>query len=363
MHIHTVELQVTLGVRRIRQFFEHQQWFTDHDIRQLRDAETDTIASDIYPVRGIRQAFLRRNPSSTRYFFFSVVVNMQALAINDTAIVLFPITEDNVTACERNFQSIHQQRSGIYLPPMREWSVQRIDYAYDVVTSHTPLYVLLAQRGRIPDGFSQREVSTGSFYLESESGDITFNYYDKENQIVQGGRFRSQDRLSRQAAGRLRCEVQCTGSKLHHILDYIRTHIGDEYDHGVRFRTFLHPGVSTWILQHYYSLAIGYDDYYSLERAAEIVRSGPGRRDRHRRIIAFLQLVNDVGSVPEAQACFIAGHAFADGTTVRGCRETLINILNHYLPAVGVNPVTIPVEWGIGDHLPNPIPGVMCDRD
>lgn len=361
MHIHTVELQITLGVRRFRQFYANQQWFTAEDIRQLRDSETDTVASRLYPVRGIRQAFLRRSPSSTSHFFFTVVVNMQALAINDTAIALFPITEDNVTACECNFQSIHQQRSGISLPPMREWSVQRIDYAYDVVTGHTPLYVLLAQRGRIPDGFSQREVRTGSFYLESESGDITFNYYDKENQMMQGGRFRSQDRLSRQGEGKLRCEVQCTGSKLHHIRDYIRTHMGDEYDHGVQLRTFLNPGVSAWILQHYYSLAIGHDDYYNLERAAELIRSGPGRRDRHRRMMAFLQLVHDVGSVPEAQACFLAGHEFADGTTLRGCRETLINILNHYLPAVGVNPVTLPVEFEL-EHLANPIPVVMCDH-
>lgn len=355
MHIHTVQLLIRLGPAWFRQFYANQHWFERDQLDRLGNREVGSIETALYPVRGVRQAFLYRSPTSQRHFFFSLILNLQSLASNVATIELFRPTSDSLADCERNFRLIHEDRSGVQFPGIQDWSVQRIDYAQDMITGYTPQYVELAQRSVIPDVFSSSEFQVGSYYLCSDSEEITFNYYDKSHQMIEGRRFSDWDRLARQAVGVLRCEVQCTGSKLHHLRRHIRANLGAQNDYGLRFRTFLNPILSSWVIQQYYRDIIGYGDYYSLDRASEIIRSGPGRSDRHQRIIGFLRLVQEVGSVREAKERFTAGYELSDGTTVGGSRETLINIIRHYLPAVGVNPVLIPADMAI-DHLPNPMP-------
>lgn len=349
MHIHTVELKKTIGSTIMRQFIRRQQHlFKDDALQQFLYNQHDTLKSQIYPERGIRQIFIKHSPTSSKYFFFSIIVNLQCLTANDTTIGLFHCSQSSIDDCERNFRCIMGNMFGCLSSPLQDWSVKRIDYAYDIISPHTPVYVKLFKRGRIPRRFLPEEKYDGSFYLKSKTDDVRINFYDKRDQLIKRG-FSDEDRLVQEAENILRIEVQCRGSKLHNIRSYLRS-IGGE-DHGAKLRTYLNPRLSNWVIQDYFRRAVGYGDYYDFESARQRIINGPGRSDRHEGLIKYLRLIEQCGSVQHVKENFAA-----DGY---GCWDTYNNYLNHYLPQIGINPVIIPdaIAENLGmPTLSNPMP-------
>ena len=347
MSVHTIEIQQTLSNRKLRDFNQMQSLFPSSALLEFMMGEINELKSRHYPVRGIRQAVLRRSPTSNSFSFLSLVVNLQSLAEDRVSVGTFDCTSASTTACERAFTNAMSQISSVRFKPLLEWSTQRIDYAMDIPGVIAPEYVLLAKRSKIPRDFRMEEDQPGSYYLKSDGANV--NFYDKQDQLRKEWSLPERDRLIQDAESIFRLEIQCWGHKLTHIRRIVRR-LGYE-DQGVKLRTFLHPAVSNEIIHHYYADTIGYDNYYTLPAAQQRMEEHGWRALRIRKVMNFLQAICQVGSVQALRNNF-KQRVMLDGTniSVGGENKTFRNYEN-YLAEVGINPVTLPD--GERNRMPN----------
>ena len=374
MNVHTVEIGYLIGPSMIRRMSCSQRWFTfpqrdkqHHVCHSFQDfvnaldgtaAYLNVLMSRRYPVNGIKQVTLLRNPSRRGYFFLVVVVNLESLYRQDMTVESFTsFTEERLKRCSCTFDRVMADYTGIKLKTLLDWSTRRVDYAVDISFENpklVALYVSLMPRGRIPRDMVLRELYDGSYYLETQQGDVTINFYDKAAQLTKDRDLFNNDRLLREARGLLRVEVQCQGRKLDHIRDLIRKHKLPH--HGMKLRTFLNSVIANIIVQDYYDRAIGYQDYYTLQGAEDFLNEQRGRNDMKQRILQFLRLVDQNGSVSEAIDVYRTGCLLDGGKSlVKGSKGTIQNILNQYLPRYGINPVLLPNEYE-QTFLTNPMP-------
>lgn len=374
MNVHTVEIGHPIGPIMIRRMSCVQRWFAfpqqdkqHHVCHSFQDfvnaldgtpAYLNVLMSRRYPVNGIKQVTLLRNPSRRGYFFLVVVVNLESLYRQDMTVESFTsFTEERLQRCSCTFDRIMADYTGIKLKTLLDWSARRVDYAVDISFENpklVALYVSLMQRGRIPRDMVLRELYDGSYYLETQQGDVTINFYDKAAQLTKDRDLFNNDRLLREARGLLRVEVQCQGRKLDHIRDLVRKHKLPH--HGMKLRTFLNSVIANIIVQDYYGRAIGYQDYYTLQGAEDFLNGQRGRNDMKQRILQFLRLVDQTGSVSEAIDVYRTGCLLDGGKSLlKGSKGTIQNILNQYLPRYGINPVLLPNEFG-QSVLPNVMP-------
>lgn len=373
MNVHTVEISRLLGPDLVRQLCRRQNWFQfESCYRRNRGwvnivdfvngssiqgfvQRSACLESEMYPVDGIQQVTLLRNPSKPGYFYFVVVVNLESLCRYDATVESFCITEDRLQRCCEAFSAVMGDFSDLQDKPLLEWSTRRIDYAVDVrYPGLAPLYIALAKRGRIPRGFVEEQQYAGSYYLKSVHDDIRMNFYDKEAQLRNDLYLHDDDRLIREAHGLVRFEVQCMDRKLDHIRDMIRRRHLPYF--GMQLRTFLNPEIANAVVQDYYSKAIGYLDYYKIDSIQQHLQELSGRRDLKERLLHFIRQVEQTGSVTAAIAAFIQG-VTPDGSPVliSGPASSLQNLLNNYPTRFGINLVTIPAAVQ-QSFLPNAMP-------
>ena len=359
MPVHTMEVLRTMNSKSIRQFTTHQTWFTAQALKDLLFGCVAEIKSNRYPYNGVREAVLRRSPTSTSHFFLSLILNLQSLQLGRFSIDLFNCARLPMANLHSRFGRALQSLSpGMNHPGLAHWSVQQVHYALDIQTPNVPEYVLLFNRVRLPDSFTAPLQSSGSFYTVSTSGAVTLNFYDKADQLLNEGRFWGQKRLVKQVQDRLRIEVQCRGDKLHHIRR-IAVAMGLP-DHKLSPGSFLNAALSNMIIQNYYKQTIGYSDFHSLAQAQSLVQAGPGRKDRKIKLSQFLQLLDQRQTVSDAVKDYVVGTTLASSaTTIQGSQRSLKTYLNDYLPKLNINPVLIPASMSHA-YLPNPMP--VADR-
>lgn len=373
MNVHTVEISQLIGPSLIRRLCRSQRWFKFpqrdekkricHSIVDFVNATGDEAAaqpnvltSGMYPVDGIQKVVLVRNPSQRGFFYLVAVVNLEALYRQAVTVESFgSFSEERLRRCSREFDRIMADYSGIQLKTLLEWSTRRVDYAVD--ERHpglAPVYVSLMKQGRIPRGMELRRSYEGSYYLESPNDDVTINFYDKAAQLRNDRYLCDSDRLLNEACGLLRFEVQCQGRKLDHIRDLVRGRCLPY--NGMRLRTFLHAEIANLVVQDYYSRAIGYQDYYTLQAARAKLDEQRGRNDMKQRMLQFQQQVAMAGSVEVAIRVYRQG-VMPDGARglISGPESSLQNLLNSYLPRYGLNPVLLPADYP-EPVLPNPMP-------
>lgn len=356
MPVHTMEVMRNFNSHSIRQFTAQQTWFARQDLQDLLHSSVAFIHSNRYPFNGVRQAVLRRSPTSKSHFFLSLILNLQSLQLNRFSIDLFHCAPLPMANLQTRFtDALANMTPGMNHPGLMRWSVKQIHYAMDLQTPHVAAYVQLFNRARILSSFTAPLGSAGSFYVVSRSGAVSLNYYDKQDQLRKEWRFSGQSSLMRQAKDRLRIEVQCRGDKLHHIRRSFPAH-----DHKLSPQTFLNSTIANTVLQDYYRQIIGYEDFHALPQALSLVQAGPGRLDRKTSLSNFLQLLDQRQTVGDAMQDYLEGTTLTSpAITIKGSNRSLKTYLNQYLPDLNINPILIPAGMNLS-YLPNPMP--VTDR-
>ena len=352
MSVHTMEVLRTLNSNSIRQFTARQTWFDHAELQDLLYGRVAVIQSVRYPFNGVRQAMLRRSPSSTSHFFLSLILNLQSLQLNRFSIDLFNCAPLPMANLQKRFnKALDDMTPGMNHPGLMHWSVQQIHFALDIQTPHVAEYVQLFNRARILSGFTAPLGSPGSFYTASTSGAVTLNFYDKQDQIKKEWRFPAQSSLLLQAKDRLRLEVQCRGDKLHHIRRSLPAN-----NHRLSPHTFLDQAIGNAVLQDYYRQIIGYADFHALPQALSMVQAGPGRLDRKTKLSSLLQLLDQRQTVGDAVQDYVMGTTLTSPTAkIKGSIRSLKTYMNQYLPDLNINPILIPASMNL-PYLPNPMP-------
>ena len=87
-------------------------------------------------------------------------------------------------------------------------------------------------------------------------------------------------------------------------------------------------------------MTIGAGDWYSLSAAQKIIEKRGYNKQRRERLLSVLREVSQCRSLAEAKAKH-------QGDDLRDFKRTVKDLAD-----IGINPVTIPREWGF-KHIPN----------
>lgn len=236
----------------------------------------------------------------------------------------------------------HTQRFPFPFDDISKYNVCRIDYCANVRSDQAKLYMHLTRRADIPKGFKVEEqydtVSKrmkeypNTFYVKNKS--VCINFYDKEYQVRT---VLKNSNLLLAAQNVLRFEVQCNAQKVNNIAQKYRLE-----------RSIHHLSKDTLslnILVDYYRKTVGFEDYYSLPVAKNLIREAEVKEKDKRKMYDVLALISMKRSVWKARDEYKHGN-----------KE--FNSVLKQIKKLGINPVTIPVGWKV-KHLPNLIQEIV----
>lgn len=181
-----------------------------------------------------------------------------------------------------------------------------------------------------------------SFYLKNQS--ININIYNKYQEMkkrseerVKKGLSPIPEELIEAAKNIIRFEVQCKYRKMYSLSNRAKEAGNTKTN---KFENLLSDDACKSAINDYFNKVIGKGDWYTLQGAIRIIESYNFNKQRKRRLIDALQLVNKCRSVATAKASF-------QGDDLKAFKETLKD-----LSELGINPVTIPKDWGV-KHISN----------
>ncbi|WP_240417383.1 hypothetical protein [Paenibacillus periandrae] len=224
---------------------------------------------------------------------------------------------------------------------LNSYSFKRVDFAVNIYTEHIKFYMELIKRANIPDDFhlfvkddpasKRKKPPKDSFYIfkkdKKGKATLTINCYNKGKQLKDEQLPCDDEELAKST---IRFEVQCRYTKVYNLL---KVNDSNEPD----FWKLLKKQLSDNILHYYFNRTIGYGDYVPFPKAREIIRSKRMKQEKKDALIGTLELVNKKRGIWKARE------------TVSDKKKFDKHIKE--LHQLGVNPVTIPLDWKIG-YLP-----------
>jgi hypothetical protein len=223
---------------------------------------------------------------------------------------------------------------------LNNYEVKRIDYCINVKVKYSDIVMEMIERANVPDKFSivktydeigkRMKQYKHSFYIKNKS--VCINCYDKHFQLSH--EFSGYFDIDK-AENIIRFEVQCYHSKTNNMKS--------KYDFENKLMlNYISDEICSSILIYYYSNTIGTGDYYTLQEAQRIICNQKLHQDTKRRMVELLRLIN------KKRSTYSAKKEFCENKGNVKEFNTLIKKMNK----IGINPVTIPLSFGI-EYLPN----------
>ena len=352
MPIFMMEVTKKLKDEELYWLEKRQPWFDPQQLKALRDGHLAASFVSAYSSRsGIQRVFIWKSLKPKGYIFFSMLINLQALALGRTSIDLFTGTRQTIAKLRQGFtQEIWRIMPIPESAELMNWSISQVQYSMDIETPHVVEYGKLFKRVCIPAGFSGAYISADEIYIDSQSKCVRFELYEKIMELNDRYSFSGRAKMIRNAQNHLRIAVNCSGDKLY---DIRRTF--SPGTHKLSPEVFLDQNVANTVLQEFYRQIIGYADFHSLPKALHMVEASPWRQDRKDNLSSFLHLLNESETVGTAMKEFLAGTKLKKtGEVVQGSQRALEYYMNEYLPELNIHPILLPTKRR--RSLPNPMP-------
>lgn len=205
----------------------------------------------------------------------------------------------------------------------------------------------LIQRGNIPPHYEEwkkydikshrKKASPNGFYLMNRS--VHINCYRKSVEL-QERREKGMTSIAQSdiddSQDIIRFEVQCKYPKVYSISRLIEESSSflNKYYDILGYQACLKQ------INHYYKVTIGEGDWCSLSAAREIIEKRRFNIQKSERLLSVLQEVSQCRSLAKAKAQH-------QGSDLAAFKRTVKDLAD-----IGINPVTIPKEWGI-KRIPN----------
>ncbi len=268
-------------------------------------------------------------------------------------------TYDDMDVAIANFNSISQRISPL-LKTFNEYSLKRIDYCINLSVNElapgcSPEQIMnLIKRSDIPAHYKEwmkydetahrMKSRPSSFYLMNQSVNINcYSKYMKFQEQSEENKKRGCPPIPQAtmdaALDIIRFEVQCKYRKAY-SLSRVAKADGDGSIN--KYKTLLTEDFCREIINYYFDITIRRSNWHSLQSAISLIKSHKFNAQKETRLIEALRLVNQCRSVAKAKAQYQG-----DDLAAVAFKRTLKDLSN-----LGINPVTIPKEWGIG-HIWN----------
>lgn len=364
---HTLMLLLQLERKEISQLIKHFKKYS-HDTGLLQMYISDGKKYSEYTGkislhikyngvdRGIKWV-IKRNSQQLAFksYIIEATINPKILAgISD---YITAATYDDMNGAIDKFNTISQEISPL-LGVFDCYTIKRIDYCINFSVNElapgcTPEQIMaLIRRADVPPHYTEwdkyndmahrTKSSPNSFYLKTSSVVINcYSKYTKLQEQTQKNEERGYPPIPQTtldaAKDIIRFEVQC---KYHKIYDLSRK-VEASGDHDVnKYKSLLAQVACVNIINDYFNKAIEKGDWHTLHDAIRIIESKHFNRQKEKRLIDALYLVNTYRSIAKAKAIY-------QDDELDAFKRTLKDLSN-----LNINPVTIPKWWGI-KHIPN----------
>jgi hypothetical protein len=263
---------------------------------------------------------------------------------------VFAGIKDYVTAADQSYlqdvmHNFNKEASRIspILGTFDRYSLNRSDYCinFDLKELGIPCTVeqmmILIQRSNIPEHFIewkdeskayQKVHELNSFQLKCKS--MTVNCYGKYYQLSK--EYTNCPNVD-EALNVVRFEVQFEYLKMYNLFQFIKKKYG--YDEHMAVMRLLSDEISEDSVKNYYEKVIRKGDYYTLEGARDRIINHNFKINKIYRLIDAIELVNKCRGISKAREALQGIHLDDFNRSLRDLDE------------IGINPVTIPKEWGI----------------
>ena len=379
---HTFDIFLRLTFEEAMGLFKAFQKYEDVRIRPIGKDEKKAYALP----KGYIVEYISKNKGITWYVRFNDKLSaiMERYPKNDEEPTPYSVRakinpkiligiRDYLTAANSNYLedvesqfNIEAARISPILRKFEHYSMNRTDYCLNAdlvelkIGCSSKQMMVLIKRGNIPKHFTEwteyndkshrKEANKDAFYLHNDS--LTINCYLKHEQLLSV--FPNCPDLEN-SRNLIRFEVQCKYPKIYSLAKNNRYNSklyksmsDDELFNEIQYGqiitnpidVILSDAVAFDIVRKYFRRVIGYGDYYSLDVAKKRILSVNCHHKVQDRLIETLILVNRCRSIAKAKA------------TLHGENLEIFKRSLKHLGGIGINPVTIPREWGI-PHIPN----------
>lgn len=263
---------------------------------------------------------------------------------------------NDMYSVEAKFNCISRDISPL-LRTFDNYMFKRIDYCINFSLNElapkcsSKQVIELIKRADVPSDYSvwtvydetahRQKSNPDSFYLKC--GSVNINCYRKDVELQQRAEKAKGDtkeallEASRATQDIIRFEVQCKYPKVYAL----SRQVGGESRFIInKYRELLGYQACMKQINHYYKSTIGAGDWFSMEMAQKIIRGHRFHKQKRERLIAALRDVSQCRSLASAKAKY-------QDSDLAAFKRTLKDLAD-----IGINPVTIPREWGIS-HIPN----------
>lgn len=323
---------------------------------RIKEVKANYAVNYFQTDRGI-EWLIRYNNWSYDFQSYIIEVTINPKILGGIHDYITAATYDDMEAAVTNF-NLEAKRISPLLKSFGSYSLKRVDYCInfdlnELATGCTPERIIeLIKRGNIPPHYKEfmeyddkahrMKSKPGSFYLINRCANV--NCYSKLFALQNRSREREGRGLSTipqatldAAHGIIRFEVQCKYHKTYTLSKRVEASGNHDYN---KYESLLSHVMCIDTISHYFKKVIGKGDWHTLKNATHIIECQHYNKQREKRLIDALQLVNQCRSVVKAKATF-QGDCLAD------FKRTLKD-----LSRLNINPVTIPKEWGI-KYIPN----------
>ena len=262
-------------------------------------------------------------------------------------------TEDDMEVAAINFNRMARSISPV-LRTFDHFRIKRVDYCVNFSLNElapgcsSEQVMKLIRRGDIPprykewteyDAISHRMKSKpDSFYLKCASANI--NCYGKQVELRERNQ-KNPRSISRamleEAQDIIRFEVQCKYPKVYALS---RRAEKDGNDSINKYHDLLKYQACLKVINHHYQVTVGKGDWFTLSKAEKIIMRQGYYRPKKKQLLDVLHEVSQCRSLARAKTLH-------QGEDLVAFKRTLKDLSD-----IGINPVTIPREWGI-THIPN----------
>ena len=297
----------------------------------------------------------------TTKHYLRITMNPQhVLTGNYDPLALFD--EANYQNLADKFDQLMLLITSLKLPPLSQWTVCRIDYAYDAKlnpnnNTGTPAdYIELGKRGPLPLCAKLKQ-EEGWVSCRMENNSVRVNYYSKEQEL-RSRAYEFDDDIYEQAHNLLRFETQCLSPKLKALAR----------NAGISGRPvcfYMSRDLWLQIISKYGERIIGKQDYYSVLNASMKLRTCRKshsdkllRTDEVNNLRDFLKAVDVAGGLSAVKEAWekqqpIHIHWTKEDKNILLSNQQRRSRMSR-LREMGINPAPIPVTMGKG-QLVNPL--------
>ena len=306
-----------------------------------KDKEISRYVTTAFVKYGFLEIAFRKNKKHNDYTI-NLFIKPVVLTCGTDEFNLSLADEDDYDTMEREFNDFMENindKSTIpnLLPPLCLWSVNRVDYAYDIEDAYTENYIRLFQHGKVPANFTYHHHDT-SFYLTSKECNI--NFYNKIRQLqdrdieYEHEVYRKTGDYGMCGESILRLEVQCKTRKL--------SHIKEDFNLSDRtLKSFWSEKIAYTVLKNYVKKIIGKEDVFTYDKCVEMLQKKYPRGNK--TIFCCRQIILSLKEHPELSVDYIYS------CHPHECKKYL-----HKIRAAGINPIPLEAISAGSEKLSNP---------